>query len=153
MKSSRFLILSAIALVIVGCGGKSSNKGGHTVPTTIDTAKAGVTPIPPVSHFDTDPSHTPEFPGGFDAMRAYIKSHLRIPAVARDAHKEGRVIVKARIGADGSVGDCTVFTSDDAAFNSEALRVVRSMPRFTPAHKDGKPVAADVNIAVMFRLK
>lgn len=97
------------------------------------------------------PEPMPEFQGGFEAMRTYIKKHIRMPETARKNKLEGRVIVLASINEQGKVTNASVFLSDDAVFNDEALRLVRSMPRFLPARKDGKAVPADMKIQVMFR--
>lgn len=148
-----FLLVAAVALM-AGCGDKKQQgraKGSelHLNEAVADSMKADMKAV----SIDPDPSHSPEFPGGFDAMRAYIKSHVRMPQIARDSKKEGKVIVTAHVDASGAITRCSIFSTDDDMFNDEALRVVRSMPRFTPAHKNGKAVEDDVKIAVMFRLK
>lgn len=94
---------------------------------------------------------TPEFQGGFEAMRAYIKKHLRMPEAARKSKLEGCVVVLASINEHGNLTNASILMSDDDVFNDEALRLVRSMPRFLPARKAGKPIAADMKIQVMFR--
>lgn len=154
MRLFSVLLVAAVATAIVGCSDKKQQgraKEGelHINEAVADSMKAGMKDL----SIDADPSHSPEFPGGFDAMRAYIKSHVRMPQIARDSKKEGKVIVTAHVDDKGVITSCSVFSTDDDMFNDEALRVVRSMPRFTPAHKGGKAVAGDVKIAVMFRLK
>ena len=142
----------ALAAMLGACSGgkkdKTADRGGSRLRVDTaanrDTARMDLTL--------TDASAMPEFPGGFDAMRAYIKANVRVPQAAREMKKEGRVIVTAKVDATGHITSCDVFMSDDAVFNEEALRVVRSMPKFRPAHRGGKAVASECKIPVMFRL-
>lgn len=143
-------------LALAACSGKKPSDGGSGKDATfsVDRSKADSARIDPKEMtLDTAPADSPQFPGGFDAMRAYIKAHIQMPEAARKMKKEGRVIVTAQIDARGNVASCSVFSSDDAVFDAEAMRVVKSMPQFTPAHKGGKPVASECKIQVMFRLK
>lgn len=156
MKLYTLTILAGAALALAACSGRKSSNDGSGKDTTlsVDRSRADSVRIDPKEMtLDADPADSPQFPGGFDAMRAYIKAHIRMPEAARTMKKEGRVIVTAQIDANGSVTGCSVFSSDDAVFDAEAMRVVKSMPRFTPAHKNGKPVASECKIQVMFRLK
>lgn len=102
---------------------------------------------------DANLAHIPSFPGGFEAMRAFLKANTKMPDVARKMKIEGKVIVDAKVDAQGNITSCTVLSSDNAIFNDEALRVVKSMPRLTPAHKGGKATASEMKVAVPFRLQ
>ena len=94
----------------------------------------------------------PYFPGGLNAMRAFVAKHVRYPEAARTLKKEGRVIISAQVDTKGNLSQYKVMMSDDPLFDKEALRVVKLMPRFVPEGK-GKVVAGTVKIPVMFRLK
>lgn len=156
MKLYTLTLLAGAVLAFAGCSGKKPSKdsGDKGATFSIDQSKADSAQIDTKDMtLDTAPADSPQFPGGFNAMRAYIKSHIHIPEAARKMNKEGKVIVTAQVDAHGNIADCSVFSSDDAVFNDEAIRVVKSMPQFTPAHKNGKPVATECKIQVMFRLK
>lgn len=143
-------------MTVMGCNNKNTSGKGKSGGTELrkEIVKTGSQAAKPVEldKIDNVPSHYPQFPGGFEAMRSYIRSHTRMPDIARKMKLEGKVIVSAKIDENGNVKDCAIYSSDNAVLNDEALRVVRSMPRFTPAHRNGRPVAASLNIAVMFRL-
>lgn len=102
---------------------------------------------------DVNFSHTPSFPGGFKAMCAFLKANTKMPDAARKMKIEGKVIVDAKVDAQGNITRCTIFSSDNDIFNDEALRVVKSMPRLTPAHNGGKATASEMKVAVPFRLQ
>ena len=93
-----------------------------------------------------------EYPGGLNELRAYIKQHLKYPKIAQDAKLEGRVIVRTCITSKGKISGCRILTSDNDLFNDEAFRVVKSLPKFTPATLHERPISDSVNIVVMFRL-
>lgn len=92
----------------------------------------------------------PEFPGGMKAMLDYLGANLKYPAGQECA--QGRVAVKFVINKDGSVGDTEIIKSLGEAFDAEAVRVVKSMPRFTPGMLNGKPVAVYYVLPVNFKL-
>lgn len=94
----------------------------------------------------------PQFPGGFDAERKWIRQHVVYPEAARKSKLEGRVIVSVHIDTKGRLSNHAIFETDNVLFNDAALNVVRKMPRWTPAMKNGKPVAVDFKIMVPFRL-
>lgn len=95
----------------------------------------------------------PEFPGGYEAMRRYIKKHVEYPTAAREMNMEGRVIVGVHIDEQGRLSNYTIKQSDNALFEKPALKVVKQMPQWSPAKKAGKPIAVDYSVEVFFRLK
>lgn len=89
----------------------------------------------------------PEFPGGWDALAKYVKDNLRYPKSHTDG---GRVIVQFVVDHDGTVTDATVMRSVSPELDAEALRVVRSMPRWKPGMQDGKAVAVKFTMPFLF---
>ena len=89
----------------------------------------------------------PEFPGGWDALGKFVKDNLRYPEGHTDG---GRVIVQFVVDHDGTVADATVVRSVSPELDAEALRVVRSMPRWKPGTQDGKAVAAMFTMPILF---
>lgn len=153
MKRLLFIALAVVAVVLAACTGKKAEKtaGGEKLEIRPQAAEPQALK-PSELKVDANTDEMPQFPGGFDAMRSFIKSHVRMPEAARMMKKEGKVIVNAKVDAKGNITSCEVFSSEDAVFDEEALRVVRSMPQFTPARKGGKAVGSECKITVMFRL-
>lgn len=93
------------------------------------------------------------FPGGQDALQEYIASKISYPQSAIDNMIEGVVTVEFTVNADGSVSDAKVTHPLDPDLEAEAVRIVKSLPAWTPATDDsGKPVSQRVDIPVKFRL-
>lgn len=98
-------------------------------------------------------AETPQYPGGEDALNKYITSNMKYPAAARDNGIEGVVNLTFTVNIDGSIGSIKVVRMVDPDLEQEAIRLVKSMPAWTPAEKNGQPVAADATVAVSFSLE
>lgn len=83
---------------------------------------------------------SPEFPGGEEAMQKYIHSHFIMPSWCQDGDIQGTVKVAFVVSATGQVTQAAITKSLDSDIDAEALRVVRSLPKFHPATINGKPV-------------
>ena len=94
----------------------------------------------------------PAFPGGSQAMRQFIKDNLRYPQAAKENGIQGRVILQFVVDETGQVTDPKVLRSIDPSLDAEAIRLVSSMPRWTPGQQDGKVVAVRYTIPVTFSL-
>ncbi len=92
-----------------------------------------------------------EFPGGFSAMRQWLAKNLKYPEEAKKRGISGRVVVRFRIMRDGSVANVKIARSLDSLCDAEALRVVRSMPRWKPGNFKGIPVTSSYILPVTFR--
>lgn len=95
----------------------------------------------------------PSFPGGESAMKSYLNSNVHYPDVAQENGVQGRVIVESIIEKDGSMSDVKVIRSVDPSLDREALRVVKAMPKWTPAKLKGIPVRTKCTTPVVFRLQ
>lgn len=95
----------------------------------------------------------PSFPGGESAMKSYLNSNVKYPDVAQENGIQGRVIVESIIEKDGSMSDVKVIRSVDPSLDREALRVVKAMPKWTPAKLKGIPVRTKCTTPVVFRLQ
>lgn len=95
----------------------------------------------------------PSFPGGESAMKSYLNSNVKYPDVAQENSVQGRVIVESIIEKDGSMSDVKVIRSVDPSLDREALRVVKAMPKWTPAKLKGIPVRTKCTTPVVFRLQ
>lgn len=137
------LILVQIVLSVVvacTCKGipakhkKAEQQETRHLPTTDDTTFVDFTKTDSVVY---DVDQQPEFPGGTDAMYKYLAENLK---VVTDDCVEGRVFVKFVVETDGTITYPTIVKSVHPALDCEALRVVKAMPRWTPAQKNGNNV-------------
>lgn len=95
----------------------------------------------------------PTYPGGEAAMMQFISSNVRYPSVAEENGVQGRVGLSFVIECDGSIGDVRVEKSVDPSLDKEAVRVIRSMPRWKAGTQNGKPVRVKYSTSVSFSLQ
>ena len=94
----------------------------------------------------------PEYPGGKDALFAYIGTNLKYPQQAVEDGIEGVVFVTFVVEVDGKITGVSVLRGIGGGCNEEALRVVRSMPNWTPGMQAGKPVRVKYNLPIRYKL-
>jgi periplasmic protein TonB len=82
----------------------------------------------------------PEFPGGVKAWLSYLRRHLVAPA-SLEAGESKTVIINFKVDTDGSITSFYVKQSAGREFDNEVMRVIKKMPKWKPAIKNGKPVA------------
>lgn len=94
----------------------------------------------------------PEYPGGQVALMRYIAQNVKYPKSAQENGTQGKVVVQFVVDTDGSIINAYVLTSVDPDLDTEALRVIKSMPRWTPGKQKGKNVRVKYAVSVKFRL-
>ena len=94
----------------------------------------------------------PQFPGGQIAMLQYLMKNIKYPEQAVKEGIQGRVTVRFIVEKDGSISDVKPVLSVHPLLNKEAVRVVKSMPKWSPGKQNGKPVRVRFNVPVMFKL-
>ena len=94
----------------------------------------------------------PQFPGGAPKLFEYLSQNIRYPKEAMDANKQGRVIVTFVVRKDGSISDARVVKSVDPSLDAEGLRVISTMPNWTPGTQGGKAVNVKYTVPITFRL-
>ena len=94
----------------------------------------------------------PQFPGGEAALMKYIQTHIKYPPTAAKNHVQGRVIVQFVVRKDGGVSVVHVVRSVDNDLDEEAVRVCKTLPKFTPGRQNGKVVDVWYTVPVTFKL-
>lgn len=94
----------------------------------------------------------PEFPGGFAALNKYLSQNIVYPQIAADNGVHGKVIVGFVVEKDGSISQIKVLRGVDPELDKEAMRVVKSMPKWKPGQQQGRPVRARFTLPVTFQL-
>lgn len=127
---------------------------------TDDTKNIEITPV--VIEEEEDETETqiftvvendPEFPGGMEALYKYLAQNMKYPQLARDNGITGKVYVTFVVEKDGSIANPKVLRDIGGGCGQEAIRVVKSMPKWTPGKQRGKPVRVQFNLPVNFSLK
>ena len=111
----------------------------------------------PVEKVDRDgvylmPDQLPEFPGGIQAMMKFLSTNIKYPVEAQKKGISGRVIVQFVIMEDGTLDQAKVIRGVDPLLDEEALRVVKSMPKWKPGMDRGEAVKVRFTAPIMFNL-
>lgn len=95
----------------------------------------------------------PKFPGGDVALRKYIAENIRYPEMAKENDIQGTVYVRFVVNEKGKVTDVTVLRGVDPLLDAEAVRVVKSLPDYTPGKQRGKAVKVSHSVPIKFALQ
>lgn len=95
----------------------------------------------------------PEYPGGLDALYKFIQQNLKYPQLAKENNITGRVFVTFVVEKDGSVSNVKAARDIGGGCGAEAVRVIKSMPKWTPGKQRGKAVRAAYTLPVNFVLQ
>ena len=133
-------------------------EGNDEVGGAVLKAKEEIAAPEPPKHVEETKIFTvveqmPMFPGGDAALMKYLSSNIQYPTVAAENGVQGRVIVGFVVERDGSITDVNILRGQDPSLDREAMRVVKSMPRWTPGKQNGSAVRVKYQVPVMFRLQ
>ncbi len=95
----------------------------------------------------------PQFPGGEAALMKYLQSHINYPPMAAENNVQGKVVVQFVVDKTGKVGEVKVVRSVDKDLDREAVRVCKSLPKFTPGRQNGQAVSVWYTLPVTFKLQ
>ncbi|MBO6034692.1 MAG: energy transducer TonB [Paludibacteraceae bacterium] len=94
----------------------------------------------------------PEFPGGNDAMNRWLSKNIKYPLIAQENGIQGRVVCQFVVNSDGKIVDVQVVRGVEASLDAEAVRVIKSMPAWTPGRQGGKNVRVKYTLPIRFKL-
>jgi len=94
----------------------------------------------------------PSYPGGENAMIAYISNHIVYPQIEKTGGIQGMVIVSFIVEKDGSLSNIHILKGVSPALDEEAMRVIKSMPNWKPGKQRGKEVRVSINLPIRFSL-
>jgi len=95
----------------------------------------------------------PSFPGGDSALSKYLLANVKYPVSALKAQKQGRVMVRFTVEKDGAISNVKVARSVTPSLDAEAVRAIKSMPKWSPGKQGGEFVRVKYIVPVSFRLK
>ena len=95
----------------------------------------------------------PSFPGGQIALLSWLTENVHYSSEYGDICISGRVVLSFVVEPDGSLSNINVVRSVDPLLDKEAIKVVKSMPRWIPGKQNGKEVRVKYNLPVSFKLR
>ena len=133
-------------------------EGNDEVGGAVLKAKEDIAAPEPPKHVEETKVFTvveqmPMFPGGDAALMSYLANNIHYPTVAAENGVQGRVVVGFVVERDGSITDVRILRGVDPSLDREAMRVVKSMPRWTPGKQNGSAVRVKYQVPVAFRLQ
>jgi TonB family protein len=94
----------------------------------------------------------PQFPGGDGELLAFLAKSIKYPMEAQTSGTQGRVICAFDVNEDGSISDIEVIRGVDPLLDAEAVRVLGTMPKWTPGRNRGEAVAVRYTVPIIFHL-
>ncbi len=95
----------------------------------------------------------PSFPGGEAAMIKYISENTKYPPMAKEAGIKGTVFVTFVVDREGNITEPKVMKGIGGGCDEEALRVIKSMPKWSAGEQNGKKVLVRMNVPIKFVLR
>ena len=131
----------------------SSEDNQQEAQTAVYTPPAVVEEEESAQQIFTVVEEMPKFPGGDAELLKFIAKSIKYPVIAQENGIQGRVICAFVVNRDGSVVDAEVLRGVDPSLDKEALRVIGTMPKWTPGKQRGKPVRVKYTVPITFRLQ
>ena len=95
----------------------------------------------------------PQYPGGEVELMKCLQNNIKYPESAIKKKIQGKVIVSFVVTEFGHVDKIKVIKSLDVACDKEAVRVVKCLQSFIPAHQNGTYVSVNYTLPIDFKLK
>ena len=92
------------------------------------------------------------FPGGFDALSKFLGKNIKYPKAAQRANVKGKVFLSFVVNSQGKISDIKVLKGVGFGCDEEAIRVVQSMPSWTPGKQGGRSVSSRFTLPISFTL-
>lgn len=113
----------------------------------------GGTYVRRVLYRESEVNPKPQFKGGDAAYKKYLAQNVKYPQEALKKRIQGSVRIGFTVNPDGSIVNAKVERKVNPLLDNEALRVVKSMPKWIPGKLNGEPVPVKMYVPVNFRLQ
>jgi protein TonB len=91
--------------------------------------------------------------GDINSFNTWVKQNVAYPSIAAENNIQGRVVVQFAVNSKGEIVDVKVVRGIDRALDDEAIRVIKSSPKWTPGKQGGKSVKQQFTIPIVFQLQ
>jgi protein TonB len=155
IKHILFLIVTIFMFTSL-CSQERDTLTGEHLDSLINSGQICFDPVPEdaVANeeevFIADP--VPSFPGGEVAFKKWLSDNVKYPNIPRESQIQGTVFLRFEVTKTGDIGDVEIMKSIDPLLDEEAIRIIRSLPKFEPAIIDGKPITTWMFSPIKFEL-
>ncbi len=112
-----------------------------------------IKPEPKVEQIFSAVEQKPSFPGGEAALMKWLSSNIQYPVMAQEEGAQGRVVVQFVVEKDGRIGQVKVARGRHPELDKEAVRLVKSLPKFIPGKNNGQAVRCWFTLPINFKLQ
>ncbi|HSK12211.1 MAG TPA: energy transducer TonB [Phnomibacter sp.] len=131
---------------------------GNVVAPPVEKRSVAEVVAPKAAQEDTNIPFTrvevaAEFPGGAQEWLRYLRKHLRFPARAIDNGTQGVVRVQFIVDREGNISEVLALNDPGDGLAEEAVRIIRTGPKWKPAEQNGRKVIYRHIQAITFRLE
>jgi len=139
-----------IAFLILTVASFAQDTKGTIKVKKADTARSEIVLVEAL-----DPASMPSFPGGNAEMNKYLSKTVQYSQMELEMGIQGKVYISFVVTEDGSITDIKLMkgVTGGPGLDKEAIRIVKMMPKWIPAKKDGKPVKVRFNMPINFKLQ
>ena len=145
-----------VATTDVAIGAVDYDQGSDAADHVLKVNEKVVDEVPPAVEetkvFDVV-EQMPSFKGGDAALMEWLSKNIKYPVVAEENGIQGRVVATFVVERDGSITDVKIVKSVDPSLDKEAVRVLKSMPKWIPGKQNGQAVRVKYTVPVTFRLQ
>jgi protein TonB len=132
---------------------KPNTEAPATEVVVIEEAKPQVIEQEAPKEIFTVVEEQPTYPGGDEARIKFLQENMKYPEEAKELGVQGKVYVTFVVEVDGSITDVKVLRGIGSGCDDEAVRVVKSMPKWVPGKQRGVPVRVQFNLPINFKLQ
>ena len=141
----------AVAVVGISAGLAALNSCAFDNESLVIPATSIVTEEPEPPFFGDIVEEMPAFPGGSKKLLEYLMENIHYPDEP-EVCAQGRVVVSFIVEKDGSISDVKTVKGIHPSFDEEAVRVVKSMPKWKPGMCNGEPTRVKYTVPITFQL-
>lgn len=149
-RAKYLLLLPVVAMLLIGSN--MNVQAGETGTAQNMATVEKKTSSPEKDEIVKAAEKMPRFPGGEAAMMNFLRNNIKYPQKAFEEKAQGNVIARFVVRKDGSIGDVELIRKVHPLLDDEAIRVIKSMPKFEPGTVDGKPVNVWYTIPISFTI-
>ncbi len=96
----------------------------------------------------------PSFQGGdLNKCRNWVQERVRYPQIAQENGVSGKVVLSFVVEKDGTLTNIEVLQSPDRSLADEAVRVLKTSPKWEPGQQRNQPVRVKYTLPVDFRIQ
>ena len=152
-RAKYLLLLPLVTLLMIGSNFKSAAQESVSAEPAVESASNAASDDGAAEEMVYKVAEEiPEFPGGNSAMMKYLSENIQYPAQAIQEKIKGRVVVQFVVKSDGSIGEVKVLRSVHQLLDAEAVRLIKSMPKWKPGKVAGKAASVWFTVPITFSL-